>query len=343
MIEAYRAFLAEPTSERKDVYEAAADRLGTRGEFVEKDLWVCLALELLFGRNPPPCGMTFKGGTSLSKAFGLIKRFSEDIDIVLSPKGLGVEHDIDYLRTLSGKRLKSAFEALVQVSAGYVGNELKPHLEADLRRLELAHVQVDVDPQEDQTLLLSYASVYTSPADYVRPTVRIECGPRSAHEPAAPRSVTPYVSAVGDFQFEVSNVPTIKAERTFWEKLFILHGHHCRFRDEQLLPRESNRLSRHYYDVAMLGASECGTAALADTGLLEAVRSHNQLAFPAAWRKYEEGSPGRFVLVPQLEVREVLAADYRQMQAMIFGEVPEFSEILAQIERLEARLNSGRL
>ncbi len=122
--------------------------------------------------------------------------------------------------------------------------------------------------------------------------------------------------------------------------LFILHGHHCRFRDEHAVPSERNRLSRHYYDVAMLGASECGAAALTDADLLEAVRSHNKLAFPAAWRRYEEGFPGGFVLVPQREFCDVLAADYEQMQAMIFGEVPEFPTILAQIERLQAQLNN---
>ncbi|MHB8495113.1 MAG: nucleotidyl transferase AbiEii/AbiGii toxin family protein [Casimicrobiaceae bacterium] len=134
---------------------------------------------------------------------------------------------------------------------------------------------------------------------------------------------------------------TICAERTFWEKAFILHGHHCRYRDEEVIPVERNRLSRHYYDVAMLYNSPIGNGALADQDLMAHVREHNQLAFPRAWRKYDEGKPGSFLIVPQPQVKKAIEADYDQMQSMVFGDVPSFAWVHDQLEKLHARLNTG--
>lgn len=337
MLEDYRQLLAAAPRERRDVYEAAASELDTRGEFAEKDLWVCLSLELLFGSSKPPCAMTFKGGTSLSKAFGLIRRFSEDIDIVLAADGLGVDHDLEALRQLSGKQQRKAFEALSTAGAAYVAGPLARHIRERLTGIEGVDVQVDVN--DDQTLLVSFPSVYGTRNDYVRSAVRIECGPRSAHEPATNSSVAPYVAKLLQSDLAVPDVPTIKAERTFWEKVFILHGHHCRYRDEGVVPTERNRLSRHYYDVAMMLDTPAGANAVQDVALLDRVRSHNQLAFPSTWKRYDQGVPGSVLIIPQGEVRKAIEADYAQMQAMVFGDVPKFAWVLKQIARLQQHLN----
>ena len=226
---------------------------------------------------------------------------------------------------------------MAQATIRYVGTELKSHLVALLPGVEIA-----VDADEQQDLLVSYASAYDGAPGYVRPTVRVECGPRSSHAPSEDRRVVPYLAEEVDSDFAVLSVPTILPERTFWEKVFILHGHHCRFRDEAKVPAERNRLSRHYYDVAVLMASPVGPRALGDVALLDDVRSRNKVTFPAAWRKYDEGVPGSFLILPQPEVRKALETDYEEMQSMVFGDVPTFAWILEQLEQLQARLNTPK-
>lgn len=343
MLDAYHKVLAATAAEQKDAYEATASQIGTRGEFAEKDFWVCLTLELLFGATKPACGLTFKGGTSLSKAFGLVQRFSEDIDVVLAPEGLGGDaYDAAALAKLSRKQQSKAFDLLLDRASAYVGGPLKNHIETGMRQVGVDGVVVTVSSEDAQTLLISYPTVYGGVPDYIHPAVRVECGPRSARVPSAECEVKPYIGGVLEgLDLTVKAVSTICAERTFWEKAFILHGHHCRFRDEEVIPVERNRLSRHYYDVAMLHDSPIGDGALADQGLMAHVREHNQLAFPGAWRKYDEGKPGSFLILPQPQVKKAIEADYDQMQSMVFGDVPSFAWVHEQLEKLHARLNIG--
>ncbi len=343
MLEAYRKVLTAPAAEQRDLYEATAEKLGTRGEFAEKDFWVCLTLELLFGAAKPDCGLTFKGGTSLSKAFGLIRRFSEDIDVVLAPEDLGVEiYDAEALAKLSRNKQAKAFDGLRERADAYVGGPLRRHLETGMQQAGINDVVVTIAADDTQTLLLSYRTVYGGKADYIRPTVRVECGPRSARLPSTKCAIKPYVSDVLAGQdFTLQAVSTICAERTFWEKAFILHGHHCRFRDETVIPVERNRLSRHYYDVALLYTSSIGNDAVADLHLMQHVREHNQLAFPGAWRKYDEGKAGSFLILPQAEVKRAIEADYEQMKSMVFGEVPSFAWVHDTLEELNARINTS--
>jgi hypothetical protein len=284
--------------------------------------------------------MIFKGGTSLSKGFGLISRFSEDIDIVVSPLGLWERGEVQGLGELKRKEQQAAFEELRSACERYVANELREHLQNEIANRGL-RADVSQDDSDKQTLLIAYPSSYTAVAGYVHPVVRVECGPRSAREPSRLANVEPLlVTAVRTTGLRTVDIPTIAPERTFWEKVLILHGHHCRFRDERVVPQERNRLSRHYYDVAMLLSCEVGQHALADVQLLDSVRSHNQLAFPSAWRKYDEAVSGKFLLSPQPEVRKALEADYSEMQTMIFGDVPKLDWVLEQIILLEGRLNA---
>lgn len=337
MIDSYLTLLRSSRKDRQGVFEASAEALGTRAEFAEKDFWVCLTLEVLFGGRKPSCPMTFKGGTSLSKAFGLVRRFSEDIDIALSPEGLGIEHDFAALAEMSGKQRTKALANLQNAATTYVGGALRTHIEECLGGI--GGTAVSIDPLESQTVLIAYPSIYAA-ASYIQPTVRVECGPRSAHEPATLCDVAPYVSQVTGLELTVPGISTISAERTFWEKIFILHAHHCRYRDQKRIPAEPNRLSRHYYDVAMLNSSPTGESALSNLELLASVRKHNQLMFAAAWRKYDEGKPGTFLLVPQPAVRDAIQADYAPMSAMVFGDVPDFSWVIAQIESIQQHLNT---
>ena len=129
-----------------------------------------------------------------------------------------------------------------------------------------------------------------------------------------------------DRPFDVDNIRVMAPERTFWEKLLILHGHHCGYRDKHHLPTDKDRISRHFYDVAMITATETGKSALSNIDLLDAVRTHNLIAFRQAWKRFEEAVPGSLRLVPQPELQRVIESDYRAMEGMILGEPRPFGD-----------------
>ena len=234
--DAYASVLALPGQERRDAFAAAARRLDTVPGYVEKDFWVCLVLDVLFNRLPgghPK--LLFKGGTSLSKAFGLIRRFSEDIDLVVHRDGLGFARDRDPTTAtgLSNKRRTALFDELAQACGSYVQGDLKAALTAAIGG-PTERCAIDSDPADGggQTLLVAYPTLYPDgDTAYVPPRVKIEAGARSALEPNVTCAISSFVAGdLPDWRFGVANVATLAPERTFWEKLLILHGLHCRRR-----------------------------------------------------------------------------------------------------------------
>ncbi|MDE0407179.1 MAG: nucleotidyl transferase AbiEii/AbiGii toxin family protein [Alphaproteobacteria bacterium] len=343
--DAFASFLGLPEQDRRDAFAVAARRLDTVPGYVEKDFWVCLVLDALFNRLPgghPK--LLFKGGTSLSKVFGLIRRFSEDIDLVVGRDGLGFAGDRDptIATGLSNKRRSALFDELAQACGRYVLGDLKAALAEPIGRLtEECALEADPDDAGGQTLLVAYPTLYPGgDAAYVPPRVKIEAGARSAVEPGVIRAVSPYVADdLPDWPFGIGNVATLAPERTFWEKLLILHGLHCGYRDAGRLPADRDRISRHYYDAAMIAATATGESALADTALLDAVRNHNLVAFRQAWKRFEEAVPGSLRLVPQPELLSAVERDYRAMRDMILGDAPAFGWIVDRLQDAEVAAN----
>lgn len=338
----FAEFLALSGQDRRDVFETAAGRLDTLASYVEKDFWVCVVLDALFnGRATDQPRLLFKGGTSLSKGFGLIRRFSEDIDMVVSREGLGFGQERDPTRTvgLSNRERRALFEDLRSTCSEYICGDLADDLGSILGK----HVRVveDVDDKDQQTLLIEYPSLFSaSETDYVQPRVKLEFGARSALEPSVVVSVAAYIEEdIPDLISGVDGIQMIVPERTFLEKLLILHGVYCGYRDEHRLPADRHRISRHYYDLAMMSETVVGMNAVADIGLLEDVRRHNLVAFRQAWKRFEEAVPGTIGVVPQKELGRAVERDYRAMRDMILGAVPEFEWIMDRLKRLDARFN----
>ena len=343
MNESYARFLALSDQDRKDVFESAAERLDTLPSYVEKDFWVCFVLEVLYNRLPAGHPqLLFKGGTALSKAYGLIRRFSEDIDLVVYRDGLGFGADRDPTNPegISGKKRKALFDELREACGAYIRGDLA----AALGRLldERCEIVPDEEDGDQQTLLIEYPTLYPS-ADlpYVLPRVKLEAGARSALDPNAMVSVTPYIAddLADGWSFEVRNIHVITPGRTYLEKLLILHGAFCGHRDAGRLPADKDRVSRHYYDVAMITGTEVGNSALADEALLTAVREHNLIAFKQAWKKFDEAVPGSLRIVPPAELRAVIEKDYAAMQGMMLGDAPPFDWVMDQIQIAEDKIN----
>ena len=343
--DAFKSFLALSEWDRRDVFETAAFRLDTLPGHVEKDFWVCLVLDVLYNRLPDGHPrLLFKGGTSLSKVFGLIRRFSEDIDLAVHRGDLGFAGDRDPIIAggLSNKKRNALFKELARACGGYVLGELNAALATLIgETTDGCEVLPDGDDGDGQTLLVSYPTLYPGGgAAYVSPRVKIEAGARSALEPDVTCAVRPYVADdLPDWPFDVGNVATLAAKRTYWEKLLILHGVHCGYRDEKRLPADKDRISRHYYDTATMTASEVGGSALSDEGLLDAVRNHNLVAFRQAWKRFEEAVPGTVQLVPQPGLRAAIERDYRAMRDMILGDAPAFEWIMDRLLHAETVIN----
>jgi Nucleotidyl transferase AbiEii toxin, Type IV TA system len=340
-------FLRLSETDRKDVFESAARRLDTLPSYIEKDFWVCLVLDVLFHNLPTGHPrLLFKGGTSLSKGFNLIQRFSEDIDIVISREDLGFSGERDPVQSgISNKKRKELYQALQAMCRVYVQTRLYQVLEATFANLAFPiKVVIDAEDPDQQTLLVEYLSLFpASGMGYVLPRVKIEGGARSALEPRVFSKITAYIHEdlnAGGWNFQVDDLTMIRPERTLWEKLLILHGLYSGHRDEGRLPVDANRMSRHYYDAVMLSQSALGASALKDQSLWTAVREHNLIAFPQAWKKFDQAVPGTLCLVPLPELRKVLERDYSTMQGMMLGKAPNFVWVMEQIATVEQQLNT---
>jgi hypothetical protein len=253
------AFLAASADDRRDAFIAAGRRLGTAEQNVEKDFWVCWTLDALFNRQlPAGPRLLFKGGTSLSKGFGLISRFSEDIDVTVFRDDLGEGGSVETLEQLSGKKRKAKLDAIKAACQTFIAGTLQAQLVALLgETTNRAKIQADgpgiaLDPDDAdrQSLLLWYPSVTASAGGYIRPAVKSESGAKSALDPHHSTTIRPYVSDdIPSLDLAVGNVVTVNAERTFWDKVVILHGLRRWFDRRGVLRGGGQRVSRHYYDL----------------------------------------------------------------------------------------------
>ncbi len=342
---AFASFFDLTEGDKRDVFEATASRVGTLPGYVEKDLWVCFVLDALYNGLPEGHpNLLFKGGTSLSKAFGLIDRFSEDIDLVVHRNNLGFVGGRDPIigQDLSRKKRDALFKELSIACSDYILGVLKTTLTGLIDGIiEGCRVLPDEDDANRQTLFIEYPTLYPSgDVSYMSPRVKIEAGARSALDPILTCIVSPYISEeLPDWHFDVRGVRILAPERTYWEKLLILHGLHYGYEQEKRLPTDRDLISRHYYDAAMITATETGRSALSNTQMLDAVREHNLIAFRQRWKRFEKAVPGSLRLIPQPELGSVIEKDYRAMQGMILGNVPELGWIMEQLRSAESVIN----
>ena len=338
----FKRFLELPEQDRKDVFAARAENLSSKPSHVEKDFWVCLVLDALFNGLPDEHpDLLFKGGTSLSKAFGLVNRFSEDVDLVVyrGDLGFGGDKDPTAAKDIPNKKRKTLFDELKGACSNYILGDLSKELKSLLG--DYCKIVPDPDDPDQQTLLIKFTTLYPDEDTYIRPEVKIEAGARSALNPNTIETVEPYIAGELDseWDFKVPNINTIEPGRTYLDKIILMHGIHCGFRDEERKPKEGARISRHYYDAAMMTGTSVGGAALSDRELLEDARAHSEVSFKRAWMKLEEAVPGTIRIVPQEELVQVLKADYLAMQGMMFGEAPDFEWVLEQIRTAEKAIN----
>lgn len=341
--------IAASPEDRRGLFLATANRLGTPLQNVEKDFWVTWVLDLLFnGRQAEEPRLLFKGGTSLSKAYGLIYRFSEDIDITVFREDLGQNIEVGDLEGLSGKQQRIRLEKIKQACQTYIQGPLMNRLNHQIK-LQFLQIGIplardivvnDPDDADGQTLLVHYPSCSSDGADYVKPAVKIEAGAKSALDPHRTSTIRPYVSEdLPMSNLIVNDVVTIEAERTFWDKVMILHGLRRWHDNRGVLRQQGHRVSRHYYDIYQLIQSPVGQNTLTDQTLGADCARHALMFFNSTDLDLLSARQGTFAITPTHSMIDTLKRDYQAMATMIFGDVPEFSEVLQTITKLESQLN----
>ena len=338
-----KSFLQLPAPSRLNAFLEVNRAMGLDAFSVEKDFWVCWTLRALF--TLPGIGehLTFKGGTSLSKAWKLIDRFSEDIDLILDKESLGCGGDGSPEKALSRKKRKERLDALMESSRLWVQGTLQPALVAKISDALGPNgwkIEVDPDIADGQCLLFHYPSVFPpDAAAYLPPKVKIELGARSDAWPHETKSILPYVLE----QFPaldpdaMATVRVLAAERTFWEKACLLHEETFRPANK---PRKF-RMARHYYDLWCLLRGGIGRSAMANMALFARVAEHREIFFRHSWVDYSTLKPGTFRLVPAAEQLSAWKADYNAMRGpMFFGNPPLFEEIMAQVSHFETTFNA---
>ncbi|HSA33669.1 MAG TPA: nucleotidyl transferase AbiEii/AbiGii toxin family protein [bacterium] len=318
---------------RADLFRAVSQTMRIHEAIIEKDFWVCWILDYLFHDSPWKESLAFKGGTSLSKAFGLIQRFSEDIDLILDWRLLGYSEEAAWAERSATQQDIFGKEANLRTTA-FLSNTMASVLQAALTERAAAPIAVEVRGQE---VLVHYPKSFVLAA--VQPQVILEIGPLAAWIPNEPRAISPYAAQQRPdlFTQTETTVRTIAAARTFWEKATILHQEAHRGKDKPLPPR----YSRHYYDLYRMSRSSVAEEVLAQLELLDDVVQFKMRFYRCPWAGYEQAKPGCLRLAPPEHHLAALRQDYRAMQTLLFGKIPDFDEVLAGIAALERRINES--
>ena len=317
--------------------KAAKDHPGINQLAIEKDWWVMVTLKALF-RTTCADSLIFKGGTSLSKGFQIIERFSEDIDLAISHSFFGID-----------KTSKSQREKLRKMARVFVHDTLSSELDARLQELGVSGYRVEnvthqldkdgnlkaIDSDKDPTvILLHYDSVVEGSVDYIPPRVKIEISCLSMDEPTEVREIQSYIADSFKEEDEtLASIRTVLPSRTFLEKIFLLAAE---FQKDK--PRHV-RMSRHLYDLERLMDSEYGRKALADRGLYDAIVEHRRTYYALKYVDYDKHDPRAISFVPPASVQELWAADYADMKRyFIYGDSLSFEQLIERVEELQERV-----
>lgn len=330
------SYLALPREEQADILNALAPVLGRSSDVLEKDVWVCWVLAQLF-TMPERKEMVFKGGTSLSKAYRAIARFSEDVDVTLDYRSHVTEFD-PLAPGVSRTRQKTFGEELKVRVAKFVSEAVAPRLQEALRALIGGDGRVEVG-LDGEKLRLYYPRAVAGATDYPLDHVLVEFGGRNVVDPSEEVVITPDIAEyLTELTFPTASVRVLSPQRTFWEKATLIHVECNRGR----LRESAERQSRHWYDVVKLAASEHGAAALANKQMLADVVKHKTVFYNGAYARYDECLAGRLRLIPDAEDLAGLAADYQKMldSGMFYGESMPFAAMLEALYALEASINA---
>jgi hypothetical protein len=339
------SFFKLDDNDRRELLEVAASRLGRRANLLEKDVWVVQLLGILFS-SPYAPHLVFKGGTALSKAYKVIDRFSEDVDVTYDIRELvghlvelspGQTHGFDIIpknRSQQSKITKLVREAL----PGWIVNQMQPLVMEKLSGI--SHVETEIIGEHSDCLLIKYPSV-TVATDYAPATVRLEFGARSTGEPASVHHIAcDMAEYFPQISFPLAQPRTMEISRIFWEKSTAMHVY-----SKQGEKHLQHRFSRHLHDIARLKITGHADAAIASREVALTVAQHKAMFFREKANgqdvDYCGAVQGSLQLVPEGPALEALRRDYEQMisEGLLYESAQSFDELAAVCLEIQAQAN----
>lgn len=330
-------FYSIEKAEKDAIFNAIASEKGMKAFAVEKDWWVSRTLEIIF-QMPIAQYLVFKGGTSLSKAWKLIHRFSEDIDLAIDKEFFeGYKGDISKTKINKLRKEAGAY------TTGTFFEELKQAFETKgFTDLEFKVLEAKDSDQDPRILEIYYPNTIKPDSEYILPRVQIEVSCRSLREPFTVQTFGSLVDEVYegmDFAEPLFEVPTVNAERTFLEKLFLLHEEFHRPAEKMRV----NRLSRHLYDVYQLARAGVAENAICDKELYETIVAHRYKFSRVSGVNYNLHNPKFLNPVPPEEVIDAWHTDYSRMKEDMIYEKnqPSFADLINNLNDLRNQLQSA--
>jgi hypothetical protein len=319
---------------RIEILNQATELTGLPAIAIEKDWWVSLCLNASFSL-PYSEHIVFKGGTSLSKGWDLIERFSEDIDLAIDRNFFGFEGDIS----------KTQIRKLRKQSCEFISTEYLKDLTQTLTdwgaitECELFAQPVNDSDKDPQVIEIHYNSVVDT-SEYLPQRVLIEISSRSLMEPTESREINSILSVnfpKMDFATDTFKIPTVLPQRTFLEKIFLLHEEFSQESEKIRI----DRLSRHLYDLERLMDTQHGLTALQDKKLYDNIVAHREKFNPLRGLDYGNYTPYKIKIIPPDAIIKEYESDYSEMtKFMIYGEALKFKTLLNRIIELQKRINS---
>lgn len=328
-------FLTLTSKEQAEILQSLSYQLGKSPVILEKDIWICWVLAHLF--TIPNLSMAFKGGTSLSKVYNMIHRFSEDVDITIDYRSFDLKEN-PFSSALSKNAIRKISDNLKDSVKKYVYDNIYPYFES----LHKKHCQ-DCPPiaidENGEKLFFYYPSVFEKRNDYLASSVLLEFGGRNITEPNEKHLIKPYIAEhVTNLSFLQPTVTVLSSERTFWEKATLIHVE-CNRQD---FKSNAHRLSRHWYDLALLSEHHSLNDTMKYPHLLLDVLKFKKVFYNSSYANYDECLKGNFKLIPTDNILNELENDFNHMisSGMFYGKQPNFIEIIAQVKKLETNLNT---
>lgn len=302
---------------------------------IEKDWWVVQTLKIVFQMKAAPY-LIFKGGTSLSKAWGIIDRFSEDIDLGLSREFLG----------FSGKISRTQVGKLRDASYKYISETFLPELREAFKQNGYKDTKMDLievkSPDQDPVRIAIEYPSFTHPNKYINPRVIVETGSRAMREPFTYRQFCSFVGIIfigQPFADPKINIPCVNPERTYLEKLFLLH-------EEFQRPNKKirvKRLSRHLYDILQIANTGYAERAMNDRELYMNIVKHREQFSRLGGVDYRTHFPPNLKPIPPDDILTLWEKDYKTLQnEMIYGKSLPFDQLIDEIRKIVKQINQTK-
>ena len=321
-----------PIEDKKAILQETSRLSGMSSFAVEKDWWVVQALAIIFEMEIGD-HLVFKGGTSLSKAWKLIDRFSEDIDLAVDRSFLGFEGDLSKKQVTELRKCANDY-----ITETFYPNLIKKFQENGFNDVKFEIVEAQSSDQDPRIIEIYYPNVIDSPG-YIHPKIQVEIGCRSLREPFSIQSFSSLIDEHfpdKDFTQPPIKIPVVNPERTFLEKIFLLH-------EEFQRPSEKirvDRLSRHLYDIYQLSKTDCVEKAMNDRALYETIVKHRYRFTRLGGVNYNLHQPQTINPIPPKDLIEDWETDYKTMQQqMIYGDSPSFEKMVESIRELVQKIN----